>query len=59
VSFCPDAATVEIHHAMALDLSFICHQPSENDSSGRFITTRSIAWGDLCLYRRRYESPDR
>jgi len=32
VSFCPDAATVEIHHAMALDLSFICHQPSEHGS---------------------------
>jgi hypothetical protein len=32
VCFRPDAPTVEIHHGRALDLSFICHQPSENGS---------------------------
>jgi len=30
VSFGPDASTVEIHHRRALDLTFICHQPSED-----------------------------
>ncbi len=32
VSFYTDAATIEIHHGMALDLSFTCHRFSENDS---------------------------
>ncbi len=48
MSFRPDAPTVEIHHGRALDLSFICHRPPENDSylaaSSRRARSRGVAY---------------